>query len=110
MTLLLALLLACGQVRADTHPGTIRGVCAIQAGPGNPFPGPCVSLLIILEDAKGNEVARTRTTPQGEFDFTAAAGSQAEYIFVSGSKFYEVIAPTRTVHGGDRVSLLLRQK
>ena len=51
---------------------------------------------------------KTRTTPRGQFDFTA--DPEKIYKLASGSKFYELISPTGEVHGGDKVNLQLKQK
>lgn len=93
---------------SSKNPGAIRGTCSIVESPTNPLPGPCVNVLLILNDPKGNEVVKDRTTPQGGFDFSAEPGKA--YNIISGSKFYEVVTPKDVVHGGEKVNLVLRQK
>lgn len=90
----------------DTN--TIHGRCIIEENANNPLPGPCVNLLLILNDGKGNEVEKARTTPEGKFEFTAAQGKN--YKIISGSRFYEVSSPKDSVQGGQRVDLILQQK
>ena len=87
---------------------TIQGSCSIAESSMNPFPGPCVNLLLILNDADDNEVVKARTNAQGQFDFATEQGKA--YKIVSGSKFYDVNAPLGLVRGGDKVNLQLRQK
>lgn len=86
---------------------SVEGFCFIGESSTNLHPGPCVNLLLILNDDQGVEVARTRTTSQGMFEF--AAESQKLYHVVSGSKFYEVAIP-KSVHGGSKINLQLQQK
>ena len=93
---------------AGKNPDTIRGNCAIIESSTNPLASACVNLLLILNDAKGDEAMRTRTSAQGQFEFTAEPDTS--YKIVSGSKFYELVAPTIAIHGGDRVLVQLQQK
>jgi hypothetical protein len=89
--------------------GTISGSCNIIESPNNPFPGPCVNLMVVLNDSSGSEVFNTRTNSQGQFSFAAEPGK--EYFVVSGSKYYSVVSPKGKVRGGEtRVSLQLQQQ
>lgn len=91
------------------NPDTLHGVCTIVESPTNPFAGPCADVLLVLNDSNsGNEVAKTRTTAQGQFAFATEHGKT--YKLTAGSKAYDVIAPSGVVHGGDSISLQLRQK
>jgi len=92
-----------------SNPGSIKGTCTVVESPSNPIAGPCVTTMLILNDIDGNEVARDRTTAQGQFEFTADPGKA--YKLAPGSKFYDLVAPKTTVHGGDsKVNLQLQQK
>jgi hypothetical protein len=93
---------------ANSNPGAIKGTCTVVESPSNPIAGPCVTTMLILNDIDGNEVARDRTTAQGQFEFSADQGKA--YKLAPGSKFYDLIAPKTTVHGGDKVNLQLQQK
>ena len=88
--------------------GTISGNCSTVESPMNPLAGACVNTLLALNDEKGAEVSKTRTNIKGDFEF-AGEPSKA-YHLVSGSQYYEVVSPTAFVHGGDHVTLKLRQK
>jgi hypothetical protein len=44
----------------------------------------------------------------GQFEFVTEQG--ASYKLVSGSKFYEVVAPDKPVHSGDNIEVHLKQK
>lgn len=85
------------------NPGTIRGTCSVAQSTSNPIEGPCADMLLVLTDAEGNEVEKTRTSTQGHFDFEAEPGKA--YKIALGSKTYLITAPTELVHGGDEVSL-----
>jgi hypothetical protein len=91
-----------------SNPGSIKGTCTVVESPSNPIAGPCVTTMLILNDIDGNEVARDRTTAQGQFEFTADPGKA--YKIAPGSKFYDLVAPKTAVHGGDKVNLQLQQK
>jgi hypothetical protein len=67
-----------------------------------------VSLVLILTDADGNEVLKTRTTAQGQFEFESEPGKN--YKIIPGSKFYEPVVARAIVHSGDRIGLQLQQK
>lgn len=85
----------------------LEGFCYIAEGPTNPKPGPCVNLLLILNDEGGKELYKTRTSSQGIFEFSSEA--EKVYHIVSGSPFYEVVAP-KAVRGGTKINLQLQQK
>jgi hypothetical protein len=88
--------------------GTIRGECETLASPSNPLAGSCTDLELVLSDEKGVEVMKTRTSKNGHFEFAGEAGKN--YRITSGSKYYEAVSPEGFVHGGDAVSLQLKQK
>jgi hypothetical protein len=87
---------------------SVRGTCGTAASTTNPLAGPCVNIELILNDEKGAEIERTRTSQSGRFEFAAKKGTN--YRIVSGSKFFEVISPKDLIHGGNSVDLQLRQK
>jgi hypothetical protein len=87
---------------------TVRGTCSILESQFNPIPGPCVNTLLVVSDVKGEELARTRTSAKGEFEFTAERATS--YRIGSGSQAYEVVSPSDPVQGGSRVVVKLRQK
>lgn len=88
--------------------GTIRGECETVANSSNPLAGPCTDLELVLNDEKGVEAMKTRTTKNGHFEFAGEAGKG--YKITSGSKYFEVVSPKDLVHGGDTVELKLQQK
>lgn len=92
----------------NPSPGNIRGHCTLLEGGGNPFLGPCVNTQLILSTVDGKELLRTRTTPNGDFEFIADQGGQ--FIITPGSKLYEVASPTKAVLSGQGVDLKIRQK
>lgn len=93
---------------ADSDASMISGVCTVAESESNPIASPCVNLLLVLKDSDGNEILKTRTTLQGQFDFVAEQGKK--YILASGSKFYDVISPKAAVQGGGKIRLVLQQK
>jgi hypothetical protein len=97
-----------GKPGAKASPGLIRGGCSIVVSATNPLAGPCVNLLLILNDAQGIEQGRSRTNSQGQFEFTSTTGM--DYRVAPGSKYYDLVSPTAVVHGGDKVDLKLQQK
>jgi hypothetical protein len=90
------------------NPGTIRGRCTVVESDSNPIAGPCVDMVLLLNDEKGNEVLRTRTSAKGDFEF--AADPAVKYRVGSGSKFYDLVQPEGLLHGGASVDMRLRQK
>lgn len=94
--------------KPSKNPGVIRGNCIVIESKSNPFTGPCVNLLLVLKDKDGNEVERTRTTVQGDFEISTEPSKL--YQLDSGSRFYAVVPPNTLIHGGDQVSLKLQQK
>lgn len=89
-------------------PGKIVGKCTMPGGIGSIGDGPCVEVLLILNDKTGAEVVRTRTDKSGYFMFEAS--DKTEYTIASGSKFVEVASPKGTVHSGQDIDLKLQQK
>ena len=88
---------------------SIKGVCTIEASPGNPIAGPCTSLVLILKEAAdGHVVLKSRTTGQGTFEFEADAGKL--YSLDVGSKSYEIISPKQAIHAGSKIEVKLQQK
>lgn len=85
----------------------IRGHCTILEGPGNPITTPCSNTVLILNDEKGAELFRTRTTSKGDFEFSAE--ETGKYRIGSGSKFYDLVSPTRLLRGGESVEVNLRE-
>jgi hypothetical protein len=92
---------------ASPEPGSIRGTCTVAQSSSNPFPGPCINLLLVLKDAQGNEAFKARTNPQGQFEFLAE--QDKPYKISCSSKFYETVSPTDAIHAGERVSVVLKQ-
>ena len=92
---------------ASKNSDTIRGICIIIESATNPVASTCMNLLLILNDLQGNEMMRTRTTAQGQFEFSADSGKA--YRIISGSKFYELVSPTSPIHGGDKIQVQLQQ-
>lgn len=93
--------------KANQNPGTIKGVCTVVESKANPLSGPCVSALLILTDKDGNEISKARTTAKGDFEF--AGDSDKTYHLKSGSHYYQVLVPLELIHGGEKVSLTLKQ-
>jgi len=93
---------------SDKEPAAIRGNCTVVASPSNPIQGACVSLLLVLTDADGNVIEKTRTTMQGQFDFITE--SSKTYRIIPGSKYYELATAPVLFHSGDRIGLRLKQK
>ena len=92
----------------NKNPSIIRGNCSIIESSSNPFPGPCVDALIILQDVNRNELARGRTTAKGAFEFTADRSKT--YYLASGSRYFDVVAPKDSIQGGNNIELKLQQK
>ena len=92
--------------------GEIHGSCSIEESTSNPIAGPCVNLVLVLNDSEGKEVLKTRTTAQGQFDFAldSTTNTGSAFQIVPGSKFYEMSSPAALVHLGDRVHIKLKQK
>jgi hypothetical protein len=89
-------------------PGKIVGHCTVLAGSGSLTDGPCVELLLILNDPSGSEVVRTRTDKNGNFVFEAADGGT--YTIASCSKFVSVTSPKTSVASGQSVDLKLQEQ
>jgi hypothetical protein len=87
---------------------TIRGACTLMESAFNPIPGPCVNALLIVNDLSGNEVLKVRTTPKGEFSFSA--DHNLSYKIVPASQYYELVSPAGPISGGRRIELRLRQR
>jgi len=90
------------------NPDSVRGTCTVIESPSNPIAGPCVTTMLVLNDIDGNEIAKDRTTAQGQFEFTAERGKA--YKIAPGSKYYNLVSPTTAIHGGDKINLQLQQK
>lgn len=88
--------------------GTIHGHCTLLEGNGNPISGPCVNLILVLNDANGNEVLRTRTSSGGDFVFLGEKNVQ--YQVVVESRSYEIAGPAKSIRGGEHIDLKLRYK
>jgi hypothetical protein len=88
--------------------GKLVGHCTVLAGGGSLLEGPCVDVLLTLKDGKGTEVLKARTNKNGYFTF--AADDNGQYRLATGSQSYEVVTPTDTLHGGQKVDLKLRLK
>jgi hypothetical protein len=86
----------------------LRGVCNIVKSESLMIPGPCVNIVIVLNDSQGKEFERTRTNTQGAFEFSVENGKS--YRFVSGSKLFDVVSPLGDVRGGSSISLKIREK
>lgn len=67
---------------------------------------PCADVVLALA-GKGDPIL-ARTDRMGQFEFVTEQG--ASYKLVSGSKFYEVVAPDKPVHSGDNIEVHLKQK
>jgi len=89
-------------------PGALRGSCGIVPSDTMMLPGPCVNIMLVLNDEKGVEVERTRTNTQGAFEFSVDINKV--YRVVSGSKLYEILAPQGLVHGGSTITVKIREK
>ena len=94
--------------KAGKLQGEIVGVCVIGASPSNPMAGPCVNLVVVLNNEDGTVFEKTRTNAQGRFEFSTDIGKK--YLLVSGSRFYDVVSPKEPVKGGDQVEMKLQQK
>jgi hypothetical protein len=94
--------------RGTRGSGKLVGHCTVLAGGGSLLEGPCVDVLLTLKDGKGTEVLKARTNKNGYFTF--AADDNGQYRLATGSQSYEVVTPTDTLHGGQKVDLKLRLK
>jgi hypothetical protein len=66
----------------------------------------CVETQLILKDALGKELARTRTDAKGQFDFAADPGKR--FKIQPASPSYDLLAPTKLVYSGTEVHVKLR--
>ena len=87
---------------------TLGGHCEVRVGPGQPIASDCVTILLVLSDEKGVEVARTRTNAKGVFSF--AVKPNQKFVISSGSHFYQVVTPKSPVSSGQNVAVTLEQK
>ncbi len=94
--------------RAKQAAKLIQGQCQIVQSEKNPFAGPCSNVSLILQTKDGKEFLRTRTDPDGSFGF--GFDDAGDYTVNSGTKFYELALPAKTLHGGETVLLFLRRK
>ncbi len=87
----------------------IRGQCIVEAGGGNLIAVPCTEVVLILTGTgEDKDPISTRTDHDGNFEFSTASGQS--YRVSSGSKFYEVVQPSKPVHSGEKIQIVLKQK
>jgi hypothetical protein len=88
---------------------TIKGICEVVASATNLIPGPCVTLVLILNNPDGTEAGKARTSSQGAFTFESEKGKT--YQIAVGSKLYNLVAPKGLVESGNhRVPVRIQQK
>jgi hypothetical protein len=83
------------------------GDCSILSSPSNPITGACVEMVLVLKDADGKDVLKTRTDKDGKFQFTIASGYP--FTIETGSKAFEVVDPKSKLYPG-KIQLQIRQK
>lgn len=95
-----------------TRGGKITGRCTLIPSSDNPIGGPCANLMLVLNDSKGGEVDRERTTPDGEFELSTTSHPSADglYRIGSGSRFYDVASPKALLRDGYSIELTLKSK
>lgn len=97
-----------GSNKNSSAAGKLRGHCTLMQSQDNPIAGPCVNTMLVLNDADGTELDRTRTSENGDFEFPA--DPKDRFHITSGSRFYDVDSPTGLLRSGQKVDLVLRQK
>jgi hypothetical protein len=86
----------------------VHGHCTLLESPLNPITGPCISVPLELKDEKGQSQGVSRTTVQGDFDFTVEG--DGPYVLAPTSSHYVVVSPKEAVGKGKAVDLRIRER
>jgi len=98
------------QKKQEKSPDTIRGRCSVAVSENNPLAGACVNTVMVLRNKDGEEVAKTRTSDKGIFEFNVKEEKTKDFKIDIGSKLYDLISPPHIVHPGDSVAIQIQQK